>query len=309
MALSISEAWESGSGELGKESSDTYVAYVTGSITADNADNPVTVTQYAITKFSWVSSLGNILNTFHRERVAPGVWKFVATYKSYTLDRQTNDASFSFNTGGGTQHITASRATVGKFGIIGPVANPPPDFKGAIGVGPDLNIAGVDIEVEAFDFKLTFYLPAGTPATLTFMQQLKPLSKRVNSDTVTVTVDGVQMTFAPGELRFVNAEGQKRIGYADWELTLNFSSISNQNNFNIGPVFGISKRGWDYLWVMYGPTPDAAAKALVQQPVAVYVEQVYDMQPLSGLILPGVFGQSNTQPWGNPALVPGGGVS
>ena len=37
---------------------------------------------------------------------------------------------------------------------------------------------------------------------------------------------------------------------------------------------GISKKGWEYLWVRYQDTEDANAKMLIKKPIAAYVEKV-----------------------------------
>ena len=39
---------------------------------------------------------------------------------------------------------------------------------------------------------------------------------------------------------------------------------------------GISKKGWEHMWVRYADAEDAAAKAIVKKPVAVYIAHVYD---------------------------------
>jgi hypothetical protein len=41
-------------------------------------------------------------------------------------------------------------------------------------------------------------------------------------------------------------------------------------------ITGIVKRGWEYLWVRYEYSVDATAKALVKNPLAVYIEKVYE---------------------------------
>ena len=41
-------------------------------------------------------------------------------------------------------------------------------------------------------------------------------------------------------------------------------------------ITGISKKGWEYMWVRYADSEDAAAKAIVKKPVAVYIERVYE---------------------------------
>jgi len=59
MALAITEAYESGDGELGKDSKDVYRATVTG-LPGDGADDPFTVTIFAAQRFSLISPQGNI---------------------------------------------------------------------------------------------------------------------------------------------------------------------------------------------------------------------------------------------------------
>ncbi len=51
----------------------------------------------------------------------------------------------------------------------------------------------------------------------------------------------------------------------------------------MGDIIGISKEGWEYLWVRYAYAEDAVAKALVKKPQAVYVESVYEQGDFSGL--------------------------
>ena len=62
----------------------------------------------------------------------------------------------------------------------------------------------------------------------------------------------------------------------DWEISFRFAGSPNVMNLTVGPVTGVSKKGWEYLWVRYETVEDAAAKRLVQRPAAVYVEKVYE---------------------------------
>ena len=72
----------------------------------------------------------------------------------------------------------------------------------------------------------------------------------------------------------VGAAGTKR-GGGDWEITYRFAASPNVTGLTIGDITGINKKGWEYLWVRYADGVDAAAKALVKKPVAVYIEKVY----------------------------------
>jgi len=289
--LSIEECWKSGEGTLGRSSNDVYRAIVSGDPEADNADDPATVMLFAMPHFSGASALGNIIHTFERERIAPGKWIITANYQSPTLDRQTSDSAFSFSTGGGTQHITHSRKTVGSYSAS--QDQKPPDHQGAIGV-TDTGIDGVDIKVPAAQYRTTFYLPT---ISQDYVQQLHSLTANVNSDTVNMNIDGVKFTFKSGELMLEGAEGSKRNGFSDWELTLNWAAQANAIDLSVGPITGIIKNGWDYMWVRYQTTADDDTSALIQTPAFVYVEQVYAYSPLGGLIPASAF----TVPWLSPS--------
>ena len=174
---------------------------------------------------------------------------------------EVGESSFSFDTSGGTQHITQSLATVHRYAASGTA----PDFGGAVGVTHD-NVEGVDITVPVYSFSETHYLDAAvvTPA---YKGTLFNLTGKVNS----ASFKGL----AAGECLFIGASGSKR-GADDWEITYRFAGSPNRSGLVVGPITGISKKGWEYMWVRYADSEDAAAKAIVKKPVAVYIERVYE---------------------------------
>jgi len=175
---------------------------------------------------------------------------------------EVGESSFAFDTSGGTQHITQSLATIHRYGAPGTTA---PDFGGAVGVTHD-NVEGVDITVPVYSFSETHYLDAAvvTPA---YKGTLFNLTGKVNS----ASFKGL----AAGECLFIGASGSKR-GADDWEITYRFAGSPNRTGLVVGPISGISKKGWEYMWVRYADSEDAAAKAIVKKPVAVYIERVYE---------------------------------
>jgi hypothetical protein len=187
------------------------------------------------------------------------LWEGIVHYGTIPL---TTQSTFSFDTGGGTQHITHSRYTVNRYAAPGQIA---PDFKGAIGVTAD-SVEGVDITVPVYQFSETHYLPDSmvTPA---YKATLFALTGRVN--------DAPFKGFAAGEVLFLGAAGSKR-GGGDWEITYRFAASPNATGLTVGDITGISKKGWEYLWVRYADQVDEVAKALIKTPVAVYIEQVYE---------------------------------
>lgn len=80
---------------------------------------------------------------------------------------------------------------------------------------------------------------------------------------------------AAGECLFLGASGSKR-GAEDWEITYRFAGSPNRTGLVVGPITGISKKGWEYMWVRYADSEDAAARTIVKKPVAVYIERVYE---------------------------------
>jgi len=210
------------------------------------------------------------------EPSGPGLWDGEASYapvQDESEPPQQGESVFTFDTGGGTQHITQSLATVSTHAAPGQTA---PNFQGAIGVTAD-SVEGVDIVVPVFQFTETHVLPNAT-VTDAYKNTLMILTGRVNSDAF--------RGFAAGSVLFLGAAGTKRgspSGDGDWEVTFRFAVSANLSSITVGPITGISKKGWEYLWVRYEDAEDTGAQSIVKRPVAAYVERVYLELPFSAL--------------------------
>ncbi len=204
------------------------------------------------------------LDDYHIVHLGNGVWEGTARYVKWKSESQ-----YSFDTGGGTQHISQSIVNVGSYAAPGFSA---PNFFGAIGVTDD-RVEGTDITVPVFNFTETHYIlnELVTPA---YKLALFNLTGKVNG--------GGFKGFAKGEVLFLGASGAKR-GLDDWEITFRFAASPNVASLTLGSITGISKEGWQYLWVRFIDDEDATAKALIKRPVAAYVEQVYPYGDFSGL--------------------------
>ena len=205
------------------------------------------------------------------ERLNATTWKVVAVFEAPEPQQQDNpESTFAFDTGGGTQHVTQSIQTVGRYGPAASTA-----LGGAIGYDGQ-NVAGVDITVPVYQFAETHYL---APAAVTqgYKLALMQLTGAVNNA-------GFR-GFASGEVLFLGASGTRRgVDSEDrWEIAYKFAASPNQANLSVGSISGISKAGWDYLWVQYGDDVDTTAQVLIKKPVAVYVEQVYRSASFAGL--------------------------
>jgi len=183
-----------------------------------------------------------------------------------TVNRKVRQlASLSFATTGGTLHLNQSYGTRASYPAPGRTA---PNYQGAIGVdGSTVN--GVDVTVPAFNFSLRRRFKFVSTA---YLAQVLSLTGKVNSATWEV--------FAAGELLFLGAEGaEDDENYVD--MTYQFAARPNQTGLTIGGINGITKRGWDYLWVKH--EEKVVADLVLTVPAAVYIEQVYPEGNLSTL--------------------------
>src|SRR5690606_2762089 len=132
---------------------------------------------------------------------------------------------------------------------------------------------GVDVTIPVYNFSETHYL-ATEAVTGAYKAALFQLTGRVNN----ASFKG----FAAGEVLFLGASGSKR-GKDDWEITFKFAASPNASGLVVGEITGITKKGWEYLWVRYADAEDTDAHVLVKKPVAAYVEQVYPYGNFAGL--------------------------
>jgi hypothetical protein len=202
------------------------------------------------------------------EWLAPNYWLGKVRY-GVTQRQSGEEPLYSFDTGGGSQHITQSLFTVNRYAPAGKTA---PNFEGAIGVD-DNSVNGVDITVPVYSFTETHYFDDSF-VTESYKGILFNLTGKVNS--------GSWRNYAGGEALFMGASGSKR-GKGDWEISFKFAASPNKSNITIGSITGISKKGWEYLWVKYESDEDTAAKTLIKKPTAVYIEKVYEEASFASL--------------------------
>ncbi len=204
------------------------------------------------------------------EWLSPGRWLGYVNYGP-KAPTPVGEFAFSFDTTGGTQHVTQSIQTVGRYAPPGKTA---PDFKGAVGVTAD-SVEGVDVVTPAFNFTLRVKLPIES-WNPTYVTNMRALTGKVNSTGFYVRIHGATYTFPAGELLFLGGSGDESTASEFIELTLRFAANPNRTGITIGDISGIDKKGHEYLWVRYEDAEDASAKMIVKRPAAVCVEKVYD---------------------------------
>ena len=198
-------------------------------------------------------------------------WEGTVNYALVTsAPRPVGQSTYSFDTAGGTQHITQAKQHIQTYTRGGATA---PDLEGAIGYdGHD--VQGCDITVPVYNFSETHYLAADA-VTDTYKGTLFSLTGKVNNASF--------RGFQAGEVLFLGASGTQRQGDNAWEITFRFAASPNVSNLTIGGSSGIAKKGWEYLWVQYEDFADTGAKAVLKRPRFVFIERVYDEADFAGL--------------------------
>jgi hypothetical protein len=169
-----------------------------------------------------------------------------------------NQATLSFDTSGGTTHITQSVATRSATKRGGGAA---PDFKGAIGVSRD-GVAGCDIFTPKLEFTVSVERAVVTRADV---RRFKSLTGKTNR--------AAWWGFDVDEVLYLGASGQST-SEGKWNVSHKFAAGEHLVNTQlcVGLVVPLVK-AWDYMWVAY--EEDTDANTIVSIPAAAYVEQVY----------------------------------
>lgn len=185
------------------------------------------------------------------------------------LASETQDADsplgpeWSFDTSGGTAHITQSLETISSTKRGGGAA---PDFKRAIGVqknGGGASIDGVDVGVGKLRISRTTNFRF---ITLNYLRELSRMTFTTN--------DAAWFTFERGESLFVGASGSHDGSEAPWKITHNFEISLNETNILVCDGLTVpSKRGHQYIWAAYSEQIDG--NDFLSLPNAAYVERVY----------------------------------
>jgi hypothetical protein len=148
-------------------------------------------------------------------------------------------------------------------------------MKGAINVD-DNGVNGVDIVVPAFQFQESYDVPLSV-LTDAYIRKLGELTGTVNKEPF--------RGFKAGEVLFVGASGShewdEQRGNGPGAITFKFVASPSAGDgktllpLKVGDINNIAKGGHEYLWVRYATVADTAKSQITRQPIAVYVNRVY----------------------------------
>lgn len=213
------------------------------------------------------------------ETTGDGVWTVTVHYAradAIPVRPVTGERVFSFDTSGGSRHITQSIQTMAAYAATGYYADPD-DYGGAIGV-TDQSVEGIDIPPSGgFRFSVTAYID-NDDVDAAYIGRLFTLTDCVNDGTFNVFGFA---SFGEGECLFLGAQGSKRGDGSDWEIQFSFAAQPNVDDVGCTTIPGIAKRGWEYVWYRYAH--NVVVAGLCQQPVQAYVEQVLYESDLGAL--------------------------
>ena len=164
---------------------------------------------------------------------------------------------FSFQTTGGSLHITHSRESVAKYPGLARSHNQ------AIDVDKENRPRGTTVTVPACRLSYTFKHPAGVINELTAIA-LARVTGMVNN----AAWHGLQA----GEALFLGADGSDGTD-SDAEATYHVAAEENLTGLVIGAISGIAKQGHDLLWVWWEDNVEGNAPGV--KPRGVYVERLY----------------------------------
>jgi hypothetical protein len=208
------------------------------------------------------------------QHLGGGVWEAKAKYGVIDRAQQEPQAegeadagTYSFSTGGGTQHIQHSRkATVykpgGSSGTV--LANGT-----LIGQTKD-RVEGVDVIVPVFNWTEGRVFDASV-VTQAYKITLMNMTGSTNNAPFRGT--------AAGETIFKGADGkQDKIDKV--EITFSFAASPNRTDLSFGNledaalITGVAKKGWEYLDIIYHDKIHSTENIMMKSPLRVIVHQV-----------------------------------
>lgn len=195
------------------------------------------------------------------------IWDGTVSYAENSGTADTGSSSYSFDISGSNIKLKTAYATT-KYNATDKVL---PDFGGAINVqkSPNgLQVDGVDIFVPAMEWTYTT-VKSSAAVNATYLESIYAAIGKVNATNWTAGI-----TFAAGSALLVGVSGQLRPSGDKWDITFRALIEPNVTGLSIEGV-SIDKKGWQYAWPLYEEAPDDVAKAIGQELIGVYVQDVY----------------------------------
>ena len=263
---------------LGKKSQSTYVkSYkIFGSADDVEVHNEINTTiSGSYWQYPGAPDMQLMVESYSLSYLGDQAWQLSVQYtKDGAEDEEKPDPlhrSRSFDTSGGTKHITQARSET-RYGPTG-ATGPTPNMNKAIGVDGQ-SVAGVDIVVPQLQWSENY----DVPDKFITSEYIKKVAER----TGTVNDAGFR-SFAAGEVLFIGCSGSHEWdedkGSGPWNLAYKFVANPNAGAGQtypaetIGAITGVEKKGHEYMWIYYDS--DVTGGTLLKKPKYVYINEVY----------------------------------
>ena len=185
--------------------------------------------------------------------------------------KENPDKTFTFDFSTTTVKMKFSKAQIARYGdkASATVGN-------ALGVEEDGKVKGIDMPVLQAEFTETHWF-TDKEMTQTFRNTLMDL---VDKNAVN---NAPFRGLAAGEVRVLGISGSRRGDDWDdpWEVTYKFGVSKNVTGLFVGDIGPISKKGWEYLDIVYETQPGTTI--MLPKAVAVYVHKIFDTADFSTL--------------------------
>jgi hypothetical protein len=193
--------------------------------------------------------------------VGMNLWDVEVSYGALAGKQPENgDVNWTFDTTGGTAHITNALEHLNDYGSYAP------NHGGAIGVTSEGDVEGCDIPVPSRRWTETWLMNALS----------LPFSYGDTVELLTGTTNNA--TFrgkAAGSVVFLGASGggsTKDPGF--FELTFQFATGRSMVNETICGISGVYKLPWEYLWHEFEKQTDDDAKKKIKKLIGIHRERV-----------------------------------
>lgn len=263
--------------------------------------NRLTLHGYPITSFNISHGEEEDLDHFYTIELDYGGEAEDLNYEEYKIPYHLQE---SFETGGGTAHISTAWATsasdIGET-VYQVDADAPSTFNGQIGWNGE-TAEGVDVIRPAFCFTLHKKV-AAEDMTTAYRQTLCLLTGSVN--------DGAFCGFSAGNLLLESVSGSSSAEYKEedvttdpvsgeivwppritYDLAFKFRGGIEFTNFYSGGIQIASKKAHQYLWTYTERQDDSTAGVTLEYPRAVIVNDVY---PPGDFTLLNIYGEQDNQ--------------
>lgn len=264
MSITFHEEWSSRSQQTGANAT-AETRWI-----ADGSDDPDAVRVAALADATVTAAIyvDLVIQSVSVERISHSACRVVVNY-GLLKPPEEGQSTYTFNTVGGTEHISHAISTVGSYPASG---RPTIDFKNAIGV-TRTEVRGTDVPARVYDFSETHYL-SDLAVTQAYRLSLFNMTPSFNAAPF--------RGFAAGECLYRGTSGSKR-GEDLWELTYHFSATPNQTNIDVGGIVVPNKLGWDFIDVYLEAIEDSASDRIIMAPRQVDVKRVTQIASLASL--------------------------